>query len=268
MKRLPDRLCPPRDAGDEVRDEVREEIRFYLEERARELEAQGMAPEEARSAAREAFGDPDAVAARLRSDDARHRRSEERRIMMDGLTKDLALAVRGLARRPGFTAVLVLTLGLGIGAVTAVFSVVNASLLSALPFQDAERLVFLQGAFDAPEGPQVRGASPAEARDWETMGRSFQEVAAFEGVPYTVTGTEGDAERGVAVCGSGAGVSVAASKLPGIRAATCHDHYTAAQCVSHDDCNVLCLGTRVVGSAVAAELVVAFADAAFSGEER
>ena len=79
---------------------------------------------------------------------------------------------------------------------------------------------------------------------------------------------EGDAARGVAVCGSGAGVSVAASKLPGIRAATCHDHYSAQQCVSHDDCNVLCLGARVVGSAVAAELVVAFADAAFSGEER
>ncbi|HEV2819722.1 MAG TPA: RpiB/LacA/LacB family sugar-phosphate isomerase [Solirubrobacteraceae bacterium] len=79
---------------------------------------------------------------------------------------------------------------------------------------------------------------------------------------------QGDAERGVAVCGSGAGVSVAACKLPGIRAATCHDHYTAAQCVSHDDCNVLCLGARVVGSAVVAELVVAFAAAAFSGEER
>jgi ribose 5-phosphate isomerase B len=79
---------------------------------------------------------------------------------------------------------------------------------------------------------------------------------------------EGAAARGVAVCGSGAGVSVAACKLPGIRAATCHDHYSAAQCVSHDDCNVLCLGARVVGSAVAAELVVAFADAAFSGEER
>lgn len=78
----------------------------------------------------------------------------------------------------------------------------------------------------------------------------------------------GTARRGVAVCGSGAGVSVAACKLPGIRAATCHDHYSAAQCVSHDDCNVLCLGARVVGSAVAAELVVAFAGAAFSGEER
>ena len=78
----------------------------------------------------------------------------------------------------------------------------------------------------------------------------------------------GDAERGILICGSGAGVSVAACKLPGIRAAVCHDHYTAAQCVSHDDCNVLCLGARVIGPAIADELARAFAGAHFSGEER
>jgi ribose 5-phosphate isomerase B len=78
----------------------------------------------------------------------------------------------------------------------------------------------------------------------------------------------GVAERGVLVCGSGAGVAVAACKLPGIRAATCHDHYTAGQCVGHDNCNVLCLGARVIGPAVAAELAQAFAAATFSGEER
>jgi ribose 5-phosphate isomerase B len=78
----------------------------------------------------------------------------------------------------------------------------------------------------------------------------------------------GEVDRGVLVCGSGAGVSVAASKLPGIRAATCHDHYSAAQCVTHDDVNVLCMGARVIGSAVAGELVTAFASATFSGEER
>ena len=78
----------------------------------------------------------------------------------------------------------------------------------------------------------------------------------------------GDVQRGVLVCGSGAGVSVAACKLPGIRAATCHDHYTAGQCVGHDDCNVLCLGARVIGPAVAAELAQAFAGASFSGEQR
>ena len=78
----------------------------------------------------------------------------------------------------------------------------------------------------------------------------------------------GEAERGVIVCGSGAGVSVAASKLPGIRAATVHDTYTAHQAVEHDDLNVLCLGARVVGSALAAEIVLAYAAAAFSGEDR
>ena len=78
----------------------------------------------------------------------------------------------------------------------------------------------------------------------------------------------GEADRAVLVCGSGAGVSIAASKLPGVRAATCHDHYTAGQCVSHDDCNVLCLGARVIGPAVAAELTAAFCAARFSGEDR
>ena len=78
----------------------------------------------------------------------------------------------------------------------------------------------------------------------------------------------GDADRGILVCGSGAGVSVAASKLPGIRASVCHDHYTAGQCVSHDDCNVLCLGARIVGPAIAEELTAAFCAARFSGEER
>jgi len=80
--------------------------------------------------------------------------------------------------------------------------------------------------------------------------------------------TSGEAERGLLVCGSGAGVSVAAAKVPGIRAATVHDTYTAHQGVEHDDLNVLCLGARVVGPALAAEIVRAFAAATFSGEER
>jgi ribose 5-phosphate isomerase B len=79
---------------------------------------------------------------------------------------------------------------------------------------------------------------------------------------------DGDADRGVIVCGSGAGVSVAAAKIRGIRATVAHDTYTGAQCVTHDDCNVICLGARVVGSAYAADIVRAFAGASFSGEER
>ena len=78
----------------------------------------------------------------------------------------------------------------------------------------------------------------------------------------------GDAERGVLVCGSGVGASVAANKLPGIRAAICHDVYSAHQGVEHDDMNVLCLGSEVVGAELAAELVRAFLAAKFLAEER
>lgn len=79
---------------------------------------------------------------------------------------------------------------------------------------------------------------------------------------------QGDCERGIVVCGSGAGVAVAACKLPGIRAAVGHDTYTAAQCVEHDNCNVLALGARVIGPMLAAACVRAYVDASFSGEER
>lgn len=76
------------------------------------------------------------------------------------------------------------------------------------------------------------------------------------------------ADRGIIVCGSGAGVSIAANKCPGIRAAVCHDTYTAHQAVEHDDLNVLCLGARVVGPALAWDLVSAFVGASFSQEDR
>ncbi|HEU5277941.1 MAG TPA: RpiB/LacA/LacB family sugar-phosphate isomerase [Gaiellaceae bacterium] len=79
---------------------------------------------------------------------------------------------------------------------------------------------------------------------------------------------KGDAERGVFVCGSGVGASVAATKLPGIRAAICHDVYSAHQGVEHDDMNVLCLGSEVVGPALARDLVAAFLAARFDGGER
>jgi len=78
----------------------------------------------------------------------------------------------------------------------------------------------------------------------------------------------GEAERGIILCGSGVGACVAANKLPGIRAGLCHDTYSAHQAVEHDNINVLCLGARVIGVALALELVQAFIGATFSGEER
>ncbi|MBI5243892.1 MAG: ribose 5-phosphate isomerase B [Elusimicrobia bacterium] len=78
----------------------------------------------------------------------------------------------------------------------------------------------------------------------------------------------GDAERGVIVCGSGVGACIAANKHPGIRAGTCHDAYSARQCVEDDDANVLCLGSRVIGSRLAMDIVEAWAAARFSKAER
>jgi len=87
-----------------------------------------------------------------------------------------------------------------------------------------------------------------------------------EAVAEAVRG--GQAERGIIVCGSGAGAAIAACKIPGIRASVCHDAYSARQAVEHDDLNVLCLGSRVIGPSLARTLADAFLAATFSGAER
>jgi ribose 5-phosphate isomerase B len=87
-------------------------------------------------------------------------------------------------------------------------------------------------------------------------------------VPVARAVASGEAQRGIIICGSGVGACIAANKVPGIRAGTCHDTYSAHQGVEHDDMNVLCLGARVIGIEVAMELVAAFLGASFSGEER
>lgn len=79
---------------------------------------------------------------------------------------------------------------------------------------------------------------------------------------------DGKAERGVLVCGSGVGASVAVNKLPGIRGAVCHDTYSSHQGVEHDDMNILVLGSRVIGVKLAEDIVKAFLGAVFSNEER
>lgn len=78
----------------------------------------------------------------------------------------------------------------------------------------------------------------------------------------------GKGDKGIIICGSGVGANVAANKIKGVRACVCHDTYSARQGVEHDDMNVLCLGGRIVGIEIARELVLAFANAKFSNEER
>jgi len=109
------------------------------------------------------------------------------------------------------------------------------------------------------------------------MGHSVLDVGAFNENPSDYPDfaaavgravLEGNAERGVLICGSGVGASVAANKLKGIRAAVCHDCYSAHQGVEHDDMNVLVLGSRIIGVKLAEDLVRAFLNASFTNEER
>jgi ribose 5-phosphate isomerase B len=112
----------------------------------------------------------------------------------------------------------------------------------------------------------------------EKLGHTVHNVGTFEPEKpddypdYAILVAEdirsGQAERGILVCGSGVGVSVAANKFKGIRAGLCHDHYSAHQGVEHDDMNVLVLGSRIIGPMLAQDAVDAFLKASFSGEER
>jgi ribose 5-phosphate isomerase B len=109
------------------------------------------------------------------------------------------------------------------------------------------------------------------------LGHEVEDVGAFDTQPsdypdfalkVALAVTSGSCERGVVVCGSGVGASVAANKVPGVRSALCHDTFSARQGVEDDDMNVVCLGARVIGPALAAEVVRAFTAAAFSNAER
>jgi ribose 5-phosphate isomerase B len=110
-----------------------------------------------------------------------------------------------------------------------------------------------------------------------SLGHSVLDVGAFNENPSDYPDfaeavgravLEGKGERGLLVCGSGVGVSVAANKIPGIRAGLCHDTYSAHQGIEHDDMNVLVLGSRIVGEKLAEDLLKAFLGAKFTGEER
>ncbi|AZN43028.1 ribose 5-phosphate isomerase B [Paenibacillus albus] len=78
----------------------------------------------------------------------------------------------------------------------------------------------------------------------------------------------GEAERGIMVCGTGVGASIAANKIPGIRAAVCHDYHSAHQSVEHDDVNIMCIGAQIVGAWLAKDLIASFVQATFSTEEQ
>ncbi len=118
------------------------------------------------------------------------------------------------------------------------------------------------------KGPVVRAL-----REWghevQDVGTHSPEPVDFPDIAEQVCRAvrSGQADRGVMVCGTGVGACIAANKVPGIRAALCHDVYSAHQCVEHDDVNVLCLGAQIVGETLALELLKTFLDARHSTEE-
>ena len=153
----------------ELDQEIDDEIAYHIEAKTEENIAKGMAPEEARRAARLALGGLEQVKERVRS--ARTGASFET------LLQDLRLSLRMLRKRPGFSTVAVLALALGIGANSAIFSIVDAALLKSLPFRDASRLMAISETH--PSIPEI-GASVADFEDWKEQSRSFTHLAAYD----------------------------------------------------------------------------------------
>ncbi len=175
-------------------EDIGDEISFYLEMRAAEFMQSGMNEEEAREAAIQAFGDLGHIRDELLKI---QKRPDRRRLKftMGTILQDLKFSIRSLIRNRGFTALVVMTLGLGIGSTTAIFSVVNAVLLEPLPFSDEDRLVQLNGAFMAEDGPRIRGSSYPESQDWFTQSNTLSGLAAFGGGSVVLTSSTAAAER-------------------------------------------------------------------------
>ncbi len=179
-----------RPRGPDPRRDVDDEVEDYLRRRARELEESGLAPEEARRAAEAAFGDVDAVRRVCVRIQRRRRVRAQVGHVVGGFAQDLRHAVRALLRRPAFAIVAVATLGLGIGANAALFSVVDAVLLAPLPYPEPERLMQLWES--DPQRP-TRSPSPADYLDLRRSSSSFQDLTAYSTTSGNLSG-EGEPE--------------------------------------------------------------------------
>jgi putative ABC transport system permease protein len=174
--------------GPDVEADVDDELAFHVEMRTRDLIAGGMDPRSARAEALRRFGDVERVRREVERVDRGTERRRERLEWWGGLGHDFRYALRALGKRPGFTLVAVLTLALGIGANTAIFSVINGVLLRPLPYGEPERVVQLVNHW---EGTTAGDLSPLEFFDYRERLRSFQSLGAYAVGPVNLTG--GDA---------------------------------------------------------------------------
>src|SRR5829696_5338563 len=175
-----------RDTGADADDE----IGLQVEMRERDFRARGLGAAEARAAARRRFGSIDAISMQVRAIDDQVARQKRRTGMWTDFRQDVVYAIRGLRRAPGFTAVAVLTLALGIGANTAIFTVINTALLRPLPYADGDRLVFV---WNAHEG-RTENLGPGRMLDLRRQATSFTGFAGIAHISYTLTGS-GDADK-------------------------------------------------------------------------
>ena len=182
---------PDRRIWRDTRAEADEEIAFHLEMRARDFRERGMSAGDADAAARRRFGSVETISRQVRAIDDESARQKRRTGMWTDFRQDVIYALRGLRRAPSFTAVAVLTLALGIGANTAIFSVINTALLRPLPYADGDRLVFV---WNVRETGQTDNLGPGRMLDLQRGATSFSGFAGIAHISYTLTGA-GDPER-------------------------------------------------------------------------
>jgi predicted permease len=161
--------------GPDIEADIEDELRFHLDMRERDFLAAGLPPDAAREEALARFGDPEKVARWLRDHDTRQLRRHRRIEIMSELLQDARYGLRRLRQGPGFTLATVVVLALGIGATTAIFSVIDASLLRPLPYPDPERLV----AVTCSQGEVQTPVSFPEYTDWKRISEVFADVGGY-----------------------------------------------------------------------------------------